>query len=96
MRRDNFRKELQPGTSWGTRWQTRHIISVTKSPRGLPQMITYYVVMERSGNGYVNHCLHSTFQDWAWVNGMQNKDIEFAEPSAMEALYGDMAKMFKT
>ncbi len=96
MRRDNFRKELQPNTSWGDRWCTRHIISVTKSPTGLPQMITYYAKMERSGNGYVCHCLHSTFQDWAWVNGMQNKDIEFAEPSPMESMMGDMAKMFKT
>jgi hypothetical protein len=96
MRRDNFRKELQPGTSWGTRWQTRHIISVTESPTGLPQMITYYVVMKSSGNGYVCHCQHSTFQDWAWANGMQNKDIEFAEPTPIESIMGDMAKLFKT
>ena len=97
MRRDNFRKDLQPGTSWGqNHWCTRHIQEITKSPTGLPEMITYYVTFVRSGNGYVRQCKHSTFQDWAWNNGMQNKEIEFQEPNPMEKIIGDFTKLFKT
>jgi len=97
MRRDNFRKDLKPGTSWGTNhWCTRHIQEVTESPTGLPELITYYVTYKRRSGGYVGHCQHSTFQDWAWTNGMQNKETEFKEPAPMERIMGDMAKLFKT
>ena len=91
MRRDNFRTKLEPNTSWGTSWQIRHITSVTRSPTGLPQMITYYVTYPKSGNGYVGSCQQSTFQDWAWGHGGENTEVEFQGPNEMERLLGEMS-----
>ena len=95
MRRDNFRTKLEPNTSWGTSWQIRHITSVTRSPTGLPQMITYYVTFPRGGGGFVSRCNQSTFQDWAWCHGGENTEVKFQGPSEMERVFGEMSANMK-